>query len=73
MEKCAHGRSRGAAALHPLQACIQARPMSWVHATTHPRSVPKAVAMVLRLTDTKGAVYWISALLRTCSAAGIRQ
>ena len=40
---------------------------SMVHAAAHPRSVPNAVAMVLRLTDTKGAVYWISALLRTCA------
>ncbi len=35
----------------------------------HPTSVPKACAMVCRLTETKGAVYCINALLLTCKAA----
>lgn len=37
-------------------------------AVAHSTSALKAAAMVRRSTDTNGAVYWISALLRTCAA-----
>ena len=35
----------------------------------HSTSALKAAAMVRRSTDTNGAVYWISALLRTCAGS----
>ena len=41
---------------------------SYARTGAHSTSALKAAAIVRRSTDTNGAVYWISALLRTCAA-----